>query len=574
MNYNIEEFIDVERYSLLINNFLRLEELYSDCKKYKNDYSKAFISNTDYKNFPVAYVKSCIDLALITVAHNISHIYENLDSRYKIDLEKFPGLKVLDKLHFKKDCDIKEKIKQIRNCFAHGDYKLYIEYKENSLNATIKLKNKFVEGIISYEEVNDLFFHAFKEIGRNTVYSKKNYFLVFLTPIFKITNYKTLNDFANKIKCFKITGKNIPFQLHGDNIDETVKDIDKKYGFEMFRKNMLKMKENKNFNNFKIEEEKITEEHKKLFKLFIKKVGFKTFSSIYRLKVSDRNQIINDIMAEIFNPYLDIQSQILSPISIFLLKRYKKFDYNTTVIFLHGLFISPISYVNVVLLHAFFSLNYLRELNMLFEQKLFDYKNFDLKGIKYSSTDSKEKIVKESSDKEKYEKNIVELRLREKKLQQELDGLIISKNKLEDVKNKNPRKEEFLEIKKVQIIKKNQEILEIQKQLLQELNMLNSANANIQNDCRNLFRYIRNAISHGTYEIDYLKFLKSENIDDIVIHFSNYDVEKESTFSLDTDLFHLKKLIKQVDSRVFISLQGIANSIKNNEETKENNEKK
>ena len=379
-----------------------------------------------------------------------------------------------------------EKRQKIKNCLAHSNFKI-VELDDEK-NYEILIENEFVRGRVTLEELDGL-----RRLYTTIADDLGNFDLIFgnMRPLLELK--------SNNAECLRNAIKKIRVIKPNVNIYNN---------FTIFN---LDLPEGKDCSP-------LSEESINIIENFIKYIGIDVWIS---LSQQARAGIFGRHIKFIISNKVDFRNSeeyILAPASFMLTN-----DNIDRFIEMETLKLeAPCAYVSSILDFGYFCFNYLREANK--KEKIVEFHDVNLNiancfckyetPIKYvdesiyfnrlldEANNKKSKIIASIEKKEKTKK-----------------GLNMSTTVSEEKRNKlisdlnNILKTRYESLKEIEFDIKN-------------IND-NLKNARKYNDSSSFFRHLRNSFSHGFYEVDYNKALRTKRLEDIVFTFRDYDIDSE-----------------------------------------------
>lgn len=469
----------------------------------------------------------------------ISTCYENMtNSHVKTLVKYFGGCDVFKCIQCLKDMDDTEKIKQIRNCFAHGHYKIS-NFNPDSEDY-IYIDNGKVCGKI--------------DIDGLTVLSKIFYYMsIFTSPkgIKIITFGDKLKAINRSVLLTKLDSIRY-YSIHdyGEGFMEAALDA-----FIHPEKEFAKKKH-------KLEKKHLSDKEKRLVLDAFEGINFLNLEKAEKLFPGFIDEFLEEVIINIINidsphVYSIPLQNLLTPlifgtnaINIYTMEARRDYTKYTSA--------AAFTFTKLLLNYSFFTFDYLREMNERNNKGLFLYKDFDMTGINFQTFNGEAPVKKVDP---------------KKKIEDDLEVISSKIGKLKDIlKAKEKRKKDFeaagdkLPDRENKIKKVNEEIETIKRELSIESKKLNDLSGDLLNnsegpyiDCRNLFRHLRNAVTHYRYSVDYGDAIFRGNYGRIKFHFEDYDdiyddqnnvVGEKLNFTLDCDARTLERFLKDVNERI------------------------
>lgn len=490
----------------------------------------------------------CNDLDLIEGIHFadiqraallISTCYEHIKSK-DIDMVAylFSTSNCAKSVEFLEEMDDVEKVKQIRNCFAHGHYRV------NKIGSgdvdCVYINNGKVRGKIDIEEMNELI-NIFECVLLKSFTSNKVVNIITIKDDVKVKNRASLIRKLNSVRY-------IPIYYGND-----------------FRINRLrnKMSQDAPSDDKFILERELTDVDKKNIIGIFEKNGFCFVEEMEKTFPGITDEILRDIIENLLNVntpklYNVSLSMFLTPL-VFgdpeLLKEYSIKDVSSYV---KDLFKLPFTFANLLLNYSFFTFDYLREMNERNSHKLFLYKDFDMTGINCQSFVGEE-LVKSVDPKQRIKMEVEDIRSRIRKLDAAKKAKLKRKSDYEAAGDRLlDRENKFNQLTK--------EISDIDESLLAEFEKLTKLSNDLDGDletpyfdCRNLFRHLRNSVAHYRYSVDYADSIVRGDYDRMKFHFEDYDdiydedgnvVGEKLNFTMDCTARTLRRFLEDVNSRI------------------------
>lgn len=469
----------------------------------------------------------------------ISSCYENMsESHIKTLIKYFGGCDVFKCIECYEEMDDVEKIRQIRNCFAHGHYK--ISNYDVSSDDFIYIDNGKVHGKIDIDGLNELgkIFNYMSFIS-----SPKGVNLIAFGDKSKVKNRNALLRKLDNIWYF-------PIRDYGDDFaEEALESIihpDKEFPER----------------KFKYEKKRLSDKEKRLILDAFERFKFHNLEKAESLFPGFIDDFLNDVIINIINintpQVYSLPLPILLTPLIFGTSIVDKYSVENRLNYIKFTGESAFTFTKLLLNYSFFTFDYLREMNERNNRQLFMYKDFDMTGINCQSFIGEE-LVKRVNPREKIDTDLESIRNRIKKL----DAAKKSKEK---------RKRDFeaagekLFDRENKLKKLNEELADIEKSLLVEFARLDELSNDLLNnlespyvDCRNLFRHLRNSVAHYRYSVDYGDSILRGDYGRIKFHFEDYDdvydaegnvVGEKLNFTMDCDARTLERFLKDVNERV------------------------
>lgn len=440
----------------------------------------------------------------ITFSYTLNNISFNIANDLKaisifddeITSKFFDGLMDKYKLREVFTCDGEmssyEIIQSIRNCLAHSNYSCTIDYINDI--KLVHINNYKISGTLDMPTLQAIF----TDINNYRIsLDKPKYKYV---DIDDICNLKTHNK-SNYDRAFHM--KKV---LFSDDSTETLSDL--------------------------------TRDEMNLIRYYIDYYGLTQW---IRLKPSQREYLLNQLIPVLNSG--DLSCHLCIQFNDYFMRYIlsKRYDYEMPYR-INGLgvaFYSPIMYSNALLKYSFYVFNYLKESSSKEGFSSYIYRDLDISKINFKNQDNERyvKYVCDSMVGELYNKSLAE----EKKLKEKLQCINDSIEKIassdmndEDKKEKVKKITSSVEKTKSDLVRR----IAITKDL--EKRMKNSSSYNYAE----LFRRLRNSISHGNYKIDYMSALKSKNLDNMVINF--FDNEYGNSFNVEIRASDLLDIFGQI----------------------------
>ena len=468
----------------------------------------------------------------------ISTCYENMtNSQVKTLVKYFGGCDVFKCIQSLKDMDDTEKIKQIRNCFAHGHYK--ISNFDIGSKDYIYIDNGKVCGKIDSDGLNELgIIFNYMSI----VTSPKGVKLIDFGDKLKAINRSVLLRKLDRITYYSIHD-------YGEGFTEAVLDTVIHSEKELAKK-------------IKLEKKHLSDKEKRLVLDAFEGINFLNLEKAEKLFPGFIDEFLEDVITNIINidsphVYSFALQNLLTPL-IFgtnVINEYTMEERRNYIKFTSA---EAFTFTKLLLNYSFFTFDYLREMNERNNKVLFLYKDFDITGINFQTFNG-EAPVKKVDPKKKIEDDLEVIRSKIRKLDDILKAKEKRKKDFETAGDKLPDREN--KIKKV-----NEEIEKTKRDLLIEFKKLNDLSDDLLNnsegpyiDCRNLFRHLRNAVTHYRYSVDYGDAISRGDYGRIKFHFEDYDdiyddqnnvVGEKLNFTMDCDARTLERFLKDVNERI------------------------
>ena len=388
-----------------------------------------------------------------------------------------------------------EKIKQIRNCLAHGDFEIRLkdesklQPEDDNENITIYINNGKVKGELSYRTFYSLSSGYYK-IHRKVCDNK----------VEGICSYNIDVKGKNKEDLIKKFVRTI--RVGNEKIDDKMKKFLEKWlmnctnfsnkinvgewtELSMCLNDLItqSMQGEKNYfinSRFALLEKKIT--YSSLSKIFLDSI--RHLSSIDDTDTRHYGMTRQNILKSSFSKYT-----------------YEK----------------PLLYADLLLGMTNYTIAYLKNVNDTSNDEIFNYIGIDMKDIKIETFQSNEQILKPidlNKELEIVKKQIKHIKKMQKKYDEIKDE---NKRKLLEEQNKEKILEQERTLKKLEIQKK-----EIEKKI--------QTTGEVEYDTKNFFRHIRNSILHGRYRIDYKKYFNTRRVEDIIFVFQDVNENNELIF--------------------------------------------
>ena len=524
--------------------------------------------------------------------------------------------KVLNKYSFWKNIECSteltpiQKFRQFRNCFGHADFFIGFDdtvkldengnyYIENLNQIKYYFGNDKINGEISFSEFAKLYNDC---INLFTKYNGKNKIAMYMlddrhkNPNL-VRNENDLNHILDNMTVIDVSASYNPLSLKTNVIldnsffgksNTSVKNVewDRKKTYDDISlsilndfkiRNFINNKEDLDLNQINMESRKLTKIEKKKIKQHIKYIT-NNYKTTYRISDDFFNQVFNDdkicykardVILSIFLEFIsqnDFKSYSLKDFQ----KRFNQVQLNDDLIAL-----SPGLYMTTIISSANYFLNYIYEINKQSDNTLFQYKGINIDDIDIvNNTD--EDMVKTVDPLASKKRKLIHLSGELKSIIRQIDR---AKNKIEifeNPQNKDPHKKEKLIRLDEKLKNYNLKIKNIQ----EEINDITSyidlhKDSTPYTDVHNLFRVLRNSVSHGRFSIDFDSGYKTNNMEDAIITF--YDVEdenediKNASTIVKMTLGRFEKLVKNL-SEVFLNqLQNLNAEELLNEITPEDN---
>lgn len=468
----------------------------------------------------------------------ISTCYENMtNSQVKTLVKYFGGCDVFKCIQCLKDMDDTEKIKQVRNCFAHGHYK--ISNFNLGSEDYIYIDNGKVCGKVDNDGLN--------ELGKifnymSIVTSPKGVKLIVFGDNLKAINRSVLLRKLDSIAYYSIHDYGEGFtEAALDSVIHPEKELAKK---------------------IKLEEKHLSDKEKRLVLDAFEGINFLNLEKAEKLFPGFIDEFLEDVITNIINidsphVYSFPLQNLLTPL-IFGTNVINKYTMEERRNYIKFTSAAAFTFTKLLLNYSFFTFDYLREMNERNNKGLFLYKDFDMTGINFQTFNG-EVPVKQVDPKKKIEDDLEVISSKISKLDVILKAKEKRKKNFEAAGDKLPDRES--KIKKV-----NEEIEKAKRDLLIESKKLNDLSGDLLNnsegpyiDCRNLFRHLRNAVTHYRYSVDYGDAIFRGDYGRIKFHFEDYDdiyddqnnvVGEKLNFTMDCDARTLERFLKDVNERI------------------------
>lgn len=469
----------------------------------------------------------------------ISTCYENMTNRHVKTLVKYFGeCAVFKCIQCLKDMDDTEKIKQIRNCFAHGHYKIS-NFNPDSEDY-IYIDNGKVCGKIDIDGLTVLC-KVFRYMS--IVTSPKGIKIIVFGDKLKAINRSVLLKKLDSITYYSIHDCGEGF---AEEALDTVIHPEKEFAMK----------------KTKLEKKHLSDKEKRLVLDAFEGINFLNLEKAEKLFPGFINEFLEEVITNIINidsphVYSIPLQNLLTPlifgtnaINIYTMEARRDYTKYTSA--------AAFTFTKLLLNYSFFTFDYLREMNERNNKGLFLYKDFDMTGINFQTFNG-EAPVKQVDPKKKIEDDLKVIRSKIRKLDDILKAKEKRKKDFETAGDKLPDREN--KIKKV-----NEEIEKIKRDLLIEFEKLNDLSGDLLNnsegpyiDCRNLFRHLRNAVTHYRYSVDYGDAIFRGDYGRIKFHFEDYDdiyddqnnvVGEKLNFTMDCDARTLERFLKDVNERI------------------------
>lgn len=415
--------------------------------------------------------------------------------------------------------EIKQKVK---NALAHAEYNLIYENNDsNDILIYLEINTDYICGKIPFLDIDELW--------------------KFYTTI---SDKLITSDIA-------YTGLSDLLRMKVNNVDLLKKAIDKIGIFKLDEENTFNNNQTVLIDNFIPGSIPLNEEQKELIFNYIRYIGLANW---VKLDYSDRGAIFSKhlkFMINSKNNFRNSSANISDTLDYCLF--HAKGERSIIDMYLMS-FEAPNIYAGMILDLGFLTLNYIKEVLHKEELPNFNYRNINLSSIKYSPSDCVKYVTKEE-EQMKLEKIISEIENRINKI------TLSIKKKKEDIENIK-KVDSLPDEKKQQIIADKQKSLDENNIKLDEATkMLDSLKENLINasdyyDTNDLFKHLRNSISHGFYEINYSEALKKKDLTKIIFKFYDYEIDESNrknrklVFSASITASKLMDLFEQLYQRL------------------------
>lgn len=343
--------------------------------------------------------KNSINIFILrSIINSIALIISQCYERANVEEEEVYK-KVFDKFDFinrivkENNISYKEAVKQIRNCFCHGEYwvKIYEDRVIQAQEEQILIKS---DGIVIYlnndrknKKNNDVIIngemtieqlweleYAFSDLKRLYCEFKETWIMSTDKKYLKCKNRAMLDSYIKNIKRTKI----IADDGNGKGIEETAKELCEIHNIDF---NEMKAKlSNYGLSSFVIENYPLTEDEENFIKTYIEYIGFEQWHNLYvdnnRFKEYARQMISENVFQCTFDHILP-EGMLTSFFSICGINYFESINNPLICYDIYALsFQGPILYANLLLGLANYEFVYAKEVNKNEELKGFPIFNF------------------------------------------------------------------------------------------------------------------------------------------------------------------------------------------------------
>lgn len=417
------------------------------------------------------------------------------------------------KLSYDSNMSSYEIIESIRNCLAHSNYVCRFEpdkideydgYKIHMNN--YRIDGEFEVGIISAIS-NE--FSAFSDKIKKNKFSYED-----ITNICNIqTNNKKMFETAlGTIKKKTTIIENSVKQLEDDGT------YVEKGNNNIFQ---ISISPKETISNLKYDETN-------LIKSYIEYYGLNKW---VKLSSSQREKILNNIVMVMNNNTLNyyFKDMFDSYYMQYILSKALKTTLSDKFFDTKVEYFSPIMYSNALMEYSFYTLNYMKESAAKEGFAPLLYRDINVDSFKFNNLDKEKyvKFVNNAGVEIQYNNSL-------NKERQIIQSIETTKNNIMALSLKDMpdyEKKAKLEKLKARLIK-DQEKLNERKKITQELDKRRQ-NLSYYN-CSELFRRLRNSVSHGKFEIDYSKALRNRDFGNMVVRF--FDNEGNDDYAFDVEI--------------------------------------
>lgn len=497
-----------------------------------------------------------------SIASSISFFYDNMDSKGNTELDQiFESLESFNDIECLVPLSTEDKIWQVRNCFAHGHYKIV----KDSLDG-IYIDNGKVRGKITDDDLMRLK-STFCNAACFGGHSKRKCFYTALldnTPNYFKNRY-LLNKELDKIEYYRVTaseGEDSVSKALGDVSNATNSD---NYSILKSIKAKINKVASKGYKNVNFDVLKISVQEKELIMDIMSSISFSSLDNYQRALPEASAKGFRDLVIEVINrdnPFI-FETDIYAVAKLVGLGKYFKNitedDHSNSVRYLMT---RPFIYSKMLLQYSFFTFDYLREMNERNENELFEYKNFDMTRLYYNSLIGEE-LVKEIKPSQRIQNSIIECNNKLNKLRNAKIAKVKRKQGLERAQDKVSNASTMITKLVSEIVDIDNDIRVLENQLLNlSVEKQNNLNGDYI-DCRNLFRHLRNAIAHKRCYVDYKDAIKRNDYSRIQFRFEDYDkvydssgnvVGEKLVFTMECDARTLFRFLKDINLRIYNGL--------------------
>ena len=461
-----------------------------------------------------------------------------------------------------------ETLKQIRNAFLHGNYKITakadlgkIKVKplgskdsedkliEMNVNRTIHLHSTKMDGSLPYDETIAFIDLLFYNIRSRCTKENKEFYTVDPRYMYCQSEY-ALRKYLNSMQVYRIISK-------GKKENGNLAELIKKHPTIKTQLEIMHKVDGTNF--FELEEipEEEMKKRRKTIERFIRHVGKKNWKYVWEFGMHD--DIYDNILSARFKGNVTTISLANCCARAFEMLENShrdgtKMSDTTYKELVKVSFQTPLIYSDMLLGLLNYGCGYLKA-NNAEENNIFEYHNLEgMDGIIPSiDTDKTKSIIYGASGAEKQRKIDLSIEGYRKQLENINASIRKTKKLIEGLNNRNPNRktmeQKFKESLKNSIDKKEEVIKQIFK-----LSIRRDEYNQDYTDCSELFRHLRNSIAHGTYEINYDKALKKKNLEQTEITFIDYkedDIERTNpVFKLELNAKQIIMIMESVMTRV------------------------
>lgn len=446
---------------------------------------------------------------------NISQFIEDniennkeMKTKYSLIIEQ-----ILSCIDNKEETDKDTIVKNIRNALAHADYEIY--YNENDLsNSYIMITSDRIKGKITFNEMDKI---CDSLLTFQNDFFKMDKHLAECEDLKKLqsTNQTNFTRSLRKIKLIKLN----------ETMNNWIKDaINNNSGTErvwLFRSELLT--ENNDL-------EELNSKQRNIIEYYINYLGMSNF---IKCPEGIKNLILNMICRNCFDETININIVKLAFNETFDIA-FNKYHYAYD-----GL--APMKYYGLLMLYAFYNMNYYNELSKQLDENKVIYSKVDLKDIDIIKLDDDTRNTKIK----------VKLSSYKSQLKSKKAALRKIKNQLQQISGNNNIPEK----------KKNEIISNLQTQTIEIVDNINDLEKKIKHleesssdiwenfNAQHFFNKLRNSISHSRFKIDYLSGLKYRNLGNTILTFWD-EKDNKKVFELKIRVDDLIKLFSILISKI------------------------
>ena len=408
-----------------------------------------------------------------------------------------------------------DKKKQIRNCFAHADFKICMDEskytKAKSIDGIyfpyfeedpfyLEIDNGKIRGKFSYTDFVEIAMKYYEIASAEN----KLYNLILIPKDLRVKNNANIDKVLTNFEKVKIE------MFNNQNLSES-DTLELFYSFESYlqanlgisrveAKKMTEYMLNRyrllGDNDYHTIEVQFSNENKELLKKYIRFIGIGVWDN--KLDNQSRSRLISDIISLEGGNYCNIMNSIAY--SNLLGGLYDNYDDNTFDQYLMDLmFETPFLYHDMLLSYTNYCLGYSREVNQNSKNNtFFEFKNINLDGINpvfSNSKEKKERIV------EIFDKNLLDKKQCEEENLYNNLKLIATKMKLLNENDRNPNKSKIIDNinQKIENIDVDYVLSVISKKIVRENTSLNLSEDEVQLTLHQLLEKYQNPTKEQNY---------------------------------------------------------------------------